>query len=234
LQIASEEMASFTYITSNKIKEPIRHIYTGVEFLIKSEAARLSDSGKASFRRIQSSLNRMDLLLDDILKLSQISILQKSETSVDLTELVTQVVEEIKQKTDQHVKFVIDELCVIPGHIEYLHLLFYHLLDNAIKFNHADFPEIKISCQKVEVNEGNDDLLHLNEFYKLTITDNGIGFKQEDEKRIFSMFEKLHDRQYKGSGTGLAIAQKIMHAHDGFIKAESNGHGALFHCFFPA
>ena len=234
LQITSDEMASFTYITSNKIKEPIRHIYTGVEYLIKSEAARLTDSGKASFRRMQSSLNRMDLLLDDILKLSQISILQKAEITVDLNDLIKEVADKIQQKTEKQVRIGIGELCCIPGHREYLHLLFYHLLDNAIKFNHREAPEIKISCEKVVMNEANDDFLPLNEFYKLTIADDGIGFNEEDGKRIFTMFEKLHDKQYKGSGMGLAIVQKIMNAHDGFITAESNGHGASFHCFFPA
>jgi len=235
LQITSDELASFTYITSNKIKEPIRQIYTGVEHLIKVEAGRLTDSGKASFRRIQSSLNRMDLLLDDILSLSQISILQKADTLVDLNVLVKEVSDDIIKSAEKNVNITIEELCVITGHKDYLYLLFYNLFENAIKFNESTVPEIKVSCKKVDVSEEINEPFTETEYYKLTIADNGIGFEHTDGEKIFGMFEMLHPRgKYKGSGVGLTLARKIMNAHDGFIKAESvPGHGSSFHCFFP-
>jgi len=233
LKSTSDELASFTFITSNKIKEPIRHIYTGVEHLIKAEAGRLTDSGKATFRRMQSSLNRMDLLLDDILSISQISILEKSYTHVDLTELLNEVWLEIKQKTDKNIVISIDELCVINGHRNYLYMLFHSLLGNAIKFNERSNPEIKISCEKVLLNNYTP-FAGDTEYYKITITDNGIGFDESDKERIFTLFEKIHPAKYKGSGIGLTIAKKIMDAHDGFITAESSlGKGSSFHCFFP-
>src|SRR5579862_6323935 len=74
LKTTSDDLASFTYITSNKIKEPIRQIYTGIELLVTNEAPWLSNGSRASFRRIQASINKIDLLLDDILRLSKISI----------------------------------------------------------------------------------------------------------------------------------------------------------------
>ena len=233
LQITSEELASFTFITSNKIKEPIRQIYTGIEHLIKVEAGRLSDSGKATFRRMQSSLNRMDLLLDDVLSIAQISILQKPETEVDLTQLVNEVCNDIKSKAEKKVEISVEELCVISGHKNYLYILFYNLLDNAIKFNHDDIALVKLTCKKVMLNENSH--ADLEEYFKVTITDNGIGFNETEKEKIFIMFETLHPRgKYKGSGMGLAIARKIMGAHNGFITAESTpGEGSTFHCFFP-
>jgi PAS domain S-box-containing protein len=234
LKLTSEELASFTYITSNKIKEPIRHVYTGIEHLIKVEAGRLSDSGKATFRRMQSSINRMDLLLDDVLSLAQISILQKPDTAVDLNVLVKEVNDDIRKKSDKEVTILIEELCVIAGHRDYLYLLFYNLLDNAIKFNENNVPVIKFTCKKVVLDEDVNNPLIATEYYKVTITDNGIGFNPEDSYRIFTMFEKLHDKKYKGSGIGLTMAKKIMEAHNGFITAESTpGQDSSFHCFFP-
>lgn len=234
LKITSEELASFTYITSNKIKEPIRQVYTGIEHLIKVEASRLTDSGKASFRRMQSSLNRMDLLLDDVLSLAQISILQKPDTSINLNELVQEVISEIKNKSEKNPHIIAANLFTFSGHKNYLHLLFYNLLDNAIKFNESHAPEIKITCQKVNLNEELNNLFNETEYFKVTISDNGIGFAEADKERIFLMFEKLHDKKYKGSGMGLTTAQKIMQAHNGFIQAESEpGKGSSFHCFFP-
>lgn len=232
LKLTSEELASFTYITSNKIKEPIRQIYTGVEHLIKVEGTRLSDSGKATFRRMQSSLSRMDLLLDDILSIAQISILERSHTPVDLTELLKEVQHEIEKKTDINPSITVEELCVIKGHKNYLHMLFYNLLYNAVKFNETGNPSIKISCKKVVLKEPTTE--NDASYYQVTIADNGIGFDEADKERIFQAFEKLHPGKYKGSGIGLTIARKIMDAHNGFITAEScPGQGSLFHCFFP-
>jgi len=234
LKITSDELASFTYITSSKIKEPIRQIYTGVEHLIKLEAGHLSDSGRASFRRMQSSLNRMDLLLDDVLGLAQISILQKPETRVDLGEVINEVTERIKTG-EKKVNIVIDELCEISGHKNYLHLLFYNLFQNAVKFNENDVAEIKVTCEKIVLNEVNEKFVE-TEYYRVTVADNGIGFDMSDAEKIFNMFEKLQaPGKYKGSGTGLAIVRKIMDAHNGFIRAESiPGKGSAFHCYFPA
>jgi signal transduction histidine kinase len=234
LQVTSEELASFTYITSNKIKEPIRQIYTGIEHLIQAEASKLSDSGRASFRRMQSSVNRMDLLLDDVLSLAQISILQKPDTLVDLNELMKDVSKTIKRLKEKDANIIIGELCTIPGHKSYLYLLFYNLLDNALKFNENEIPEIKITCEEVSLEEKTGNPFGETEYYRISITDNGIGFDAADTERIFNMFEKLHDKKYKGSGTGLTIARKIMNAHNGFITAESEpGKGAAFHCYFP-
>lgn len=234
LQATVEELTSYTYFTTNKIKEPIRNIYTGIEHMIKVEAGRMTDSGKASFRRIQSSLNRMDLLLDDILSLSQISILQEPDTDVDLNLLLQEVADAIKNSSDKKANIIIGELGIMRGHRNYLYALFYNLLDNAIKFNENQTPEINIACKKVTWDNEDPELTDEPEYYKISITDNGIGFSKDDAKRIFLMFEKLHDKKYKGSGAGLAIARKIMHAHNGFISAEGEpGKGASFHCFFP-
>jgi len=147
--------------------------------------------------------------------------------------LLNEVWLEIKQKTDKNIVISIDELCVISGHRNYLYMLFLSLLGNAVKFNETSNPEIKISCEKVLLNDYTpfaDD----TEYYKITITDNGIGFDESDKERIFTLFEKIHPSKYKGSGIGLTIAKKIMDAHDGFITAESSpGKGSSFHCFFP-
>ena len=234
LKITSDELASFTYITSNKIKDPMRQIYTGVEHLIQVEATRLTDSGKASFRRMQSSLNRMDLLLDDVLSLAQISIIEKPETKVDLNVLIKEVSNHIKKISEKTVNIDIEEMCVITGHKNYLYLLFYNLLENAIKFNESNVAEIKVTCEKVALDEINDQFIE-TEYFCVTIADNGIGIETENIEKIFNMFEKLHaPGKYKGSGTGLAIARKIMDAHDGIIKAESvPGKGSSFHCYFP-
>ena len=235
LQQTAAELASFTLISSNNIKQPIRHMYTAVENLIRAEAKRLTDTGKASFRRIQSSLSKMDLLLDDLLGLAQVSILEKRDTLVDLNGLLTEVTAALQPKIqEKNVRIEVGELGTIYAHAKQLHTLFYHLLDNAIKFNESRQPWIRITCKKEWASLYPEVAFSEREYYRITILDDGIGFSKEEAEKIFTLFEKLHANKYKGSGVGLAIARKIMDAHDGFIRAEpgANG-GANFHCFFP-
>ena len=108
-------------------------------------------------------------------------------------------------------------------------LLLHHLVDNAIKFNNNQKPVIHIQCTQVAKETGTG----VQEYYKLSVTDNGIGFNEEDKERMFQMFEKLHDKSFKGSGMGLAIARKIMEVHEGFITAENHeAGGSTFTCYF--
>lgn len=234
LEVTADELATFTYMSSNKIKDPIRHLYTGIEHLIKTEAQNLSNSGRATFRRMQSSLSRMDLLLDDILSLSQISILQKADDAVNLDELVKEAEEIIKSKTDKTVHFETHHLGSIKGNKTYLQLLLLNLFGNAVKFNQKNEVCIKVNCANVFLNDEMHEAYAEVEYYKLTIEDNGIGIEENDRERIFRMFERLHDKEYKGSGIGLTIVQKIMNAHGGFVQVESvPGGGSAFSCFFP-
>lgn len=235
LERTLDELASFTYQTSNNIKAPIRHLYTAIEHMIKTEARNLSDGGKASFRRIQSSINRMDLLLDDLLRLAQISVVQKGENLVDLTALVTEIIDSLKAKIDEKgVKILLEDLCEVKGNREQLKLLFFHLLDNAIKFNDNRAPVVTLSCRKVEIAGGDFSAME-GGFLKVNVKDNGIGFDQSEAGKIFNMFERLpSSASFKGSGIGLAIVRKIMDAHNGFIQVDSApGKGSSFHCFFP-
>lgn len=235
LERTLDELASFTSQTSNNIKAPIRHIYTAIEHLIKTEARNLSDGGKASFRRIQSSINRMDLLLDDLLRLAQISITQKPDNLVNLALVIPEVIESMKTKVEEKgVKIVTEDLCEVKGNKDQLKLMFYHLLDNAIKFNDNESPTVTVSCMKVEIAGGDFSLVE-GGFLKVNVRDNGIGFEQSEAGKIFNMFEKLpSSTMLKGSGMGLAIVRKIVDAHNGFIQVESSpGNGSSFQFFFP-
>jgi PAS domain S-box-containing protein len=235
LQITTHEMTSFTNIASNNIKEPIRYIYTAVEHLIRAEAQHFSDSGKASFRRIQSSLNRMNLMLDDVLTLARIDILKQATELVDIEEVVCALKESFAEKIKEtKTTITTGSLCNIRAHKDQVFLLLYHLIDNAIKFNKSSSPQINIACEKVNA-ETDQNIKNNNWFYRVTVEDNGIGIDQAEIDKIFKLFEKLNGHDYKGSGLGLAVVQKIVEAHAGFIQVDSVvGKGSSFKCYFPA
>ena len=103
--------------------------------------------------------------------------------------------------------------------------LFCNLLSNAIKFRKKGVsPVVDIKSEKMTPAELSKFISHVNgdNYYKITISDNGIGFEQKESKEIFKVFKRLHSYQeFEGTGVGLAICKKIIETHGGFITAES-------------
>lgn len=237
LETASTEMATFTYITSNEIKEPLRHVYTAFELLVKSEGKALSNGSKANIRRIQASVNRINLLLDDIWALSHINSFKQVRNAVDLNEVYREVLNKLQRKISESGAIIeANHLPVITGYKEMLQTLFINLIDNALKFQApGNQPRINITSLLIPVEELPAAAQSKRPMMQIAFSDNGIGFDPTQSNRIFVMFEKLHPKdQYHGSGMGLAIVKKIMEAHDGFVQATAQPEkGATIHCYFP-
>lgn len=235
LERASDELATLTYITTHNIKEPLRQFYSSLELLIHAEAKALSDGGKANLRRMQASLNRMNLLLDDILALSGINNLAGEESMVNLEEILQEAINRLQDKIKaNNVHIEAAGLPVITGHREMLYYLFYHLINNAIKFRQHQAPlKITITSELLTLPDNETEGPAGRVYRKISCADNGTGFNQEDAARIFMPVDK-EPHKYASSGAGLAICRKIMIAHEGFMEAEGwPGKGAAFHCYFP-
>lgn len=235
LERASDELATLTYITTHNIKEPLRQFYASLEVLVHAEAKALSDGGKANLRRMQASLNRMNLLLDDILALSGISNQGAEEVPVNLEEVLQQAIDKLKDKIRSNSVHIQKPAALPPvtGYPGMLFHLFYHLINNAIRFRKHDASlEVTITSEQVMLRS-HDDNSSCKVYQRISFIDNGTGFNQEDAVRIFMIVEKT-PHKYASSGAGLAICRKIMIAHEGFIEAEGwPGKGAAFHCYFP-
>ncbi|MEX6689794.1 ATP-binding protein [Danxiaibacter flavus] len=235
LEKTTAELATFTSITSTDLKEPVKKLYTSLELLVRSEGANLTNHGKAGLRRMQSSLTKMNLLLDDILAFSAANSIGNELERFDLNEVLQRVLESLRQKIAAR-QAVIEahDLPVMYGSRQMLQYLLYNLIDNALKFQQdGNIPKITISAANVERQQDKGgDGTNLKAYLCITVRDNGIGFAQEDADKIFMLFEKIHPRkEYPGSGIGLTISRKIVEAHGGFIEVESQpGKGSAFHC----
>lgn len=236
LERATDELSTITYITSHNIKEPLRMVYSSIELLIRAEAKVLSDGGKANLRRMQASLNRMNLLLDDIVALSGISNPAEEGTPVDLHEVAQQAILQLDQKIRANdVRLELEDLPVVNGHRQLLNYLFFHLINNAMRFRkHNEALAIRIKSSEEPMPGANPVASFPIKYTRISFIDNGTGFHQEDAERIFLMADRS-PQKYASSGVGLAICRKVMMAHDGYIQAEGwPGKGAAFHCYFPS
>ncbi|HZB11791.1 MAG TPA: ATP-binding protein, partial [Chryseolinea sp.] len=117
-----------------------------------------------------------------------------------------------------------------------MHQLFLNLLSNSLKFSKGNEPPlITISYKTISHAELPEELLVKNRrYHQIIVTDNGIGFNQDQATRIFEVFHRLPSGNASGTGIGLAIVKKVIQNHDGLVIAEGRpGEGATFKIYLP-
>jgi PAS domain S-box-containing protein len=230
LRALNNELKTFTSVAAYDYKETLQNLYTNLEFIITREAQNLSNTGKANLRKAQTAIQKMKLLTDDIVDFSKIRTPDSEPAKVELNEIIGTVLDELTVKITEAGAIIQKQpLPAIQGYPFLLELLFFHLLDNAVKFR-SDGRALEISIEHgYSADRETGARVH-----SITIADNGIGFPQEEASNIFRMFYKIHDKKYRGSGIGLAICKKITDLHGGTMAVESTpGTGTKVCCFFP-
>jgi PAS domain S-box-containing protein len=239
LERMNAELGSFTYVASHDLQEPLRKIRTFTDLIFEKEVERLPETAKNYFIRISGAATRMQNLIEALLSYSSTNITDIIYEPTDLNMLIDEVKINLSDVVDE--KHAIIESASLPV-VEIIplqfHQLFLNIVGNAIKYSKQGVPpHIKISSQLVcgcEINEpGADEKL---KYWKITIADNGIGFEQQYQHKIFELFQRLHGKtEFTGTGIGLAICKKIVQNHKGIITAAGNpGVGATFNIFIPA
>jgi PAS domain S-box-containing protein len=230
LKKSNNELEQFAYVASHDLQEPLRKIQTFASRLMETESASLSDRGKDYFVRMQAASQRMQQLIEDLLSFSRTSnngdlLFEQTDLSAILLRVKEQLSDQIELK---QAKITCDPLPVLPVIAFQVEQLFTNLLNNALKFSRL-LPVINITL------DNKPAMVAGIPYYKIIITDNGIGFDAQFNERIFQVFQRLHARnEYAGTGIGLAICKKIMDNHHGYISAEGKlDEGAVFSLLFP-
>jgi PAS domain S-box-containing protein len=239
LEQTNSELASFNYIASHDLQEPLRKIIAFSKRIGDLEQKRLTDSSQNYFDRIIQAASRMQNLIDAFLSYSQTSNIRAAFELTDFNKVFAEVKNEFAETTELiNICLESQPLPVLMGIPIQINQLFTNLIGNAIKYCKQGLePKIEVFSEKIEgsklIFEGIDAD---QQFWKISIRDNGIGFDQIYENQIFELFQRLHSRQeYAGTGIGLAICKKIMRNHKGFISASGKtGSGAVFSMYFPA
>jgi signal transduction histidine kinase len=180
----------------------------------------------------------MRVLIDDLLLFSKTNTTKKEFIKSDLNELLENAKSELAVIIDEKKGSIkvdkLPKLQVIPYQIEQL---FINLVGNSLKYSQpGTAPQININCDKILSNEYPELIdLPFKKFYKITFTDNGLGFDPQFKDNIFVLFQRLHSKtDYPGTGIGLAICKKIVENHKGYITADSEpGKGSVFTVFLP-
>ncbi|MDR6967363.1 signal transduction histidine kinase [Flavobacterium arsenatis] len=238
------ELESFNNIASHDLQEPLRKIQMFISRIEANDLEAISESGKGYFDKIKLSANRMQNLMIDLVNYSRTIKSDKVFIKINLNEILKDVIDELAVNVQEtKAKISIDELPEIFGTKFQIQQLFVNLISNSLKYTKPSvIPEIQISWVdsfmdnlKEAVNDASDKIISDKDYYKIIVSDNGIGFNQEYSHRIFQLFRRLETEiTYTGTGLGLAICKKIIENHNGYIKAEGTLNvGAKFIIYLP-
>lgn len=233
------ELEQIAFATSHDLQEPLRRIRTFSDRLLWKYRDQLNDDGQMILSRIDYSARRMQGLLEDLMNFVNLVRGGEQLSVVDANKLMSSVFEYLKQEIEiKRATIHIGQLPEITGFEKQLFLMFKSLIDNAIKFSKPGIPPV-VTIQCVQTT--GDELVHIDkklskkQFIRISVQDNGIGFSNEFSQKIFLIFQRLHaGAEYEGKGIGLAIVERVMTNHNGYVLASAQvDKGALFNLYFP-
>jgi light-regulated signal transduction histidine kinase (bacteriophytochrome) len=239
LNKSNQQLEQFAYIASHDLQEPLRKIMAFGERLSSKFAGQLPDDGQFYINRMLDAANRMKILMENLLLYSRASRKIEPVEQVSLNEMVETVLSDLEvkiQETDATIEVLpLPRVQALPTQMQQL---FLNLISNALKFVLPnEKPRIRIEAFEATKQELKDlnFPLKAKKYYKIIVSDEGIGFDSEYSEKIFVIFQRLHGRsEFEGTGLGLAICKKIIDNHHGYIKAESVlNEGSKFMVYLP-
>jgi len=225
IEARNKELDDFTYVVSHDLKEPLISV-EGFAKMIKHDYLHLFDAaGQEYLQSIVDSCSHMKRLIDELLVLSRISKLVEKRVRIDLSRLVTEVLEELRFSIRERKAEIVlaERLPEVVGVDTHLRIVFRNLISNALKFCDKPVPRIEIGASVAP------------DFTTIFVRDNGIGIEEAYLDKIFLIFQRLHKKdEYEGAGAGLAIVKKIVESQGGRIRVESRlGLGSTFSFTIP-
>jgi PAS domain S-box-containing protein len=225
-QEANAELEAFAYSVSHDLRAPLRAMQGFAQALLEDYAERLDPGGQEYAQRIVSAAQRMDTLIRDLLEYSRLSRAEMEPQSVDLEQVVNDIITQVDvQIWEMGAQVRVEKpLPKMMGHKATLNQVVANLLTNAVKFV---APGVQARV-RIWAEEREDKV-------RLWVEDNGIGIPSEHQGRIFRVFERLHGLEtYPGTGIGLAIVRKGMERMGGQVGVESTpGKGSRFWVELP-
>ena len=236
LEQSNANLEEFAYVASHDLKEPLRKISIFGDRLLSTHYQHLGNEGQFYLEKIIDSARKMQALINDLLALSLITG-NKSFVNYSLQDVLAEVLHTLEYKLEEKGAIIhaqtLPEANIVPSQIRQL---FQNLITNSLKFTREGVnPEIHINVRRLLPGEAAMYKLSRSRRYlEISFTDNGIGFDNMFASKIFAIFQRLHHKEYEGTGIGLAICKKIVENHEGVIFAagEPNG-GATFTIVIP-
>ncbi|MBO6728223.1 MAG: PAS domain-containing protein [Maricaulis sp.] len=224
LERSNTELDRFATVASHDLQEPLRKISAFAGLIRRRYIDKLDEEGIRSLEFLVDAAERMQTLIDDLLRYSRMASQPLRLERIDLNDIIAEVRELLAGAIEENsAELDIDDLPVVRGDPTLLKQALANLIGNAIKYRRDINPVIKVRAER------------LGERVRISIQDNGIGLDPKFADKIFAPFQRLHSRaDYKGTGIGLAIVRQAIQRHGGTVEVESEpGVGSTFTIDIP-
>jgi PAS domain S-box-containing protein len=226
LAAANTELEAFAYSVSHDLRAPLRAIDGFSRVLLEDYGAGLDADGRGYLDRVRSAVQRMGELIDDMLQLSRVARVEMHPEGVDLSRLAAEIAAQLKAAEPQRrVEVLIGSGLSTRGDPRLLSIVLNNLLENAWKYTG------KTADARIEFSAtaGEREVV-------FCVKDNGAGFDMRYLDKLFGAFQRLHtEREFPGTGVGLATVARIIHRHGGRVWALGEPQkGASFYFALPS
>jgi len=225
LEAANKELEAFSYSVSHDLRAPLRAVDGFAGILVEDYAGRLDEEGRRVVGVIRREAARMGQLIDDLLAFSRVGRAQMRSVEIDMTALARTVFAECAaEAAERKIQFAPNPLLPARGDPSLIRQVLVNLLSNAIKYTG---PRGEAKLELGSRADGGENVYW--------IKDNGVGFDPKYTHKLFGIFQRLHgEAEFKGTGVGLALVQRIICRHGGRVWAEGRiDDGAVFYFTLP-
>lgn len=219
---SNDELTNYAHVVSHDLKTPLRSISAAMNWLKEDNQDKLDEMSKSYLEIVEESLIKMDKIIADTLRYSELKQKSVVDSEVDLNDLVAHLIKELNKSYPETEIQLKGELPILNINETKAIQIFQNILDNACKYrNPKRDSKIEIRC------------LNIFGFFEFHVEDNGIGIEKKHESRVFEIFQKLNNNQ-DSNGIGMSIVKKIIDSYGGKIWFESEvGKGTTFKFNLP-
>ena len=225
LEAANKELEAFSYSVSHDLRAPLRAIDGFTRILLEDYEPVLDEEGKRVCTIISREAQHMGQLIDDLLAFSRLGRKEIHPTKIDMKAMAGSVFAElVATQASEPIDFHVHRLPPASGDATLIRQAWVNLLSNAIKFSSKK--------ERAVIEVGSKHSENENVYY---VRDNGAGFDNEYVDKLFGVFQRLHsEKEFTGTGVGLAIVKRVINRHGGRVWAEGEVEkGATFYFALP-
>jgi two-component system CheB/CheR fusion protein len=223
LRRSNLDLQQFAFAASHDLQEPLRTITSYLQLFRQDNQGKFGAQSDAQIQFISSAADRMRHLVLDLLGFSQVARSDLNFRMVSMEAILSGVMLSLQMAIDSsRARITFDHLPEVFADEHQISRLLQNLITNSIKYRSEETPHIHISAKEM----GTD--------WAISVQDNGLGLDMKYADQIFTVFRRLHGREYPGTGIGLAICRRIVERHAGRIWVESEpGTGSTFFFTLP-
>ena len=220
----NKELEAFSYSVAHDLRSPLRSVHGYAEVLNQDYGKVLDAEGVRILENIKRNATKMGRLIDDLLDFARLGRKELQLSKINMNDLVQDVLTEMSRSISYKAIMEVGQLDNVMGDYSLLYQVVFNLISNAVKYS----SKIEAPVIQIYSEAKSDEVI-------FTVKDNGAGFDMEYASMLFGVFRRLHtEREFEGTGIGLAIVYRIIAKHKGKIWAEGKvNEGATFSFSLP-